>query len=408
MLGTEPCATITLRQAQRLALHASLLHGQPQLALGKAGVADLIGRLGYVQIDTIHVLQRAHLHTLWTRLADFRAKDLHQLQAVDRNIFEYWAHAMCYLPMEDFRYFRPRMKRYERPSDTWTKDRLERVEHLLPMVLKRIKEEGPLGAADFKTPEKRKSSGWWDWKPAKSALELLFWQGKLMISERKNFSRRYDLTERVLPKSTNKKMPNQEQLATFLIDRALSAMGIATLKEIVQFYHHIGKQVDIAPVLQKAVGAKTVLPVAIKTLKGPYYVLPPWLERLSTLKTMPQRVHILSPFDNFAIQRDRMRKLFDFDYVLECYLPQSRRKFGYFVLPIMVGQRFMGRMDCKAERARSELVVKNLFLEPSFRPGTSSIKSFLKKLDAFASFNACDTVRIEHVYPKAHEPMFKT
>ncbi|MBA7698532.1 hypothetical protein ES703_107210 [subsurface metagenome] len=184
--------------ARRLPLHSQLLDGRTKLPKGKEGIAQAIEKLGYVQIDTIAVINRAHHHTLWTRRPDYSPAMLDELQAKDRRVFEYWGHAASYLPMKDYRYYIPRMRAFPW-GDGWIKRMHERHKDVMKDVLERITKEGPLGSADFKAPDGKKRGAWWDWKPAKTALELLMWRGDLMVTERRNFQRIYDLTERVLP-----------------------------------------------------------------------------------------------------------------------------------------------------------------------------------------------------------------
>lgn len=158
---------LSIKSARNIILNSQLLDGQSRLSPGKKGVMEVIDQLGYIQIDTIAVINRAHHHSLWVRRPDYEEKMLHDLQAKDRKVFEYWGHAMAYLPMKDYRYYLPKMKNFANPSGKWTKDRLDKCRPLLPGILKRIQHEGPLSAKDFESPEDRKGGTWWDWKPAK-------------------------------------------------------------------------------------------------------------------------------------------------------------------------------------------------------------------------------------------------
>jgi len=179
--------TLSLSDARRLALRGQLLDGGCALPTGVEGVARTIERLGYVQIDTIAAVNRAHHHTLWVRCPDYDPEMLHALQSEDRRVFEYWAHAMAYLPMSDYRYYVPQMNRIREHGTPWMRDWKKKHGAVLDVVLGRIRAEGPLTSKDFEPPPGTKRGTWWDWKPAKRALELLFWQGDLMIAERRNF-----------------------------------------------------------------------------------------------------------------------------------------------------------------------------------------------------------------------------
>jgi uncharacterized protein YcaQ len=321
--------------ARRIAVHAQLLDGRARLPRGKEGVARAIERLGYVQIDTIAVVERAHHHTLWTRRPDYCPDMLHELQSVDRRVFEYWGHQASYLPMSDYRFYLPRMRRFATGEGRWARSVRARHGHLLKPLRERIRQEGPLTSADFKPPPGKRRGSWWDWKPAKNALELLFWRGDLMISERRNFARVYDLTERVLPDDVDTREPDEAELGRFLVRRALSAYGIAREREIADHLHAAGKDV-IARALRALVEAGEVTPVRVEgDADTAYYALCEQVERQARLRRKAPQLFILSPFDNLVIQRDRVARLFGFDYTLECYLPATRRRYGYFTLPIL-------------------------------------------------------------------------
>lgn len=226
---------ISSKQARRIVLNAQLLGSGIKLSKGKEGIAQTIEKLGYIQIDTIAVIERAHHHTLWCRRADYDPIMLHELQTKDRRVFEYWGHAMSYLPISDYRYFLPKMRNFENPKSKWAEISLAKCGHLMQPVLERIRKEGPLSSKDFKPPPGTKRGNWWDWKPAKIALEMLFWKGDLMVTERRNFQKVYDLTERVLPGNVDTSIPDKDETGQFLVRRSLSANGILQEKEIFNF-----------------------------------------------------------------------------------------------------------------------------------------------------------------------------
>ncbi|MBC8182233.1 YcaQ family DNA glycosylase [candidate division KSB1 bacterium] len=399
---------ISKKLARRIVLNAQLLDGRPNLSYGKEGIAQIIEKLGYIQIDTISVIKRAHHHTIWTRCNDYQETKLHELQAIDRRIFEYWGHAMSYLPMSDYRFYLPRMRNFENPSSPWAKYQMEKCGNILEPVLDRMKKEGPLSSKDFANIGK-KGGTWWDWKPAKAALELLFWQGKLMITERHNFQKVYDLTERVLPENLNTTMPTQDELAHFFVRRALSAMGLASEREIQKFLQpDSARDSDIRAVnketilksLNESIEAKEIIPVQIEENQNTkYYALSETIEQSSLLKRSSQKIFLLSPFDNLIIQRDRTKRLFDFDYTLECYVPAPKRKYGYFVLPILWGNTFVGRLDAKADRPKKTFVIRNLTFEPEFKSYEKFFPLFAKKIAALSVFNECEKITVENVSP---------
>jgi uncharacterized protein YcaQ len=400
---------VSFKLARRMALRAQLLHGRPRLPAGKEGIARTIEQLGYVQIDTIAVVERAHHHTLWTRRPYYDPRMLHELQAKDQRIFEYWTYAASYLPMVDYRYYLPRMRNFEDPKNKWAKERLEKHRHLLKPVLERIRREGPLSSQDFEPIPGSKRGPWWDWKPAKVALELLFWRGDVMIAERRNFQKIYDLTERVLPADVDTRMPLGDELGRFLVRRALLAHGVAREREIRLFMQpgtlrdtHIraaGKDL-LTESLEDLIAAGEVTRVQLGEERAwDSFALTESLEGISRLRRPPRQVHLISPFDSLIIQRHRIKRLFGFDYALECYVPAQKRKYGYFVLPILWGERFVGRLDPKVDRARNTLIVRSLMLEPEFEPDDEFLCAFAEKLSDFARFNRCERVELERVSP---------
>jgi uncharacterized protein YcaQ len=389
--------TISPETARKLILHTQLLDGRSNLPGGKNGAARVIEKLGYVQIDTISRVERAHHHTLWTRLPDYNPAMLHELLVKEKRIFEYWGHEASCLPMQDYRFYLPRMRSFEDPHTGWHRNLLERYRHLTPQILDRIRQEGPLSSKDFERPSGSKQGSWWDWKPAKTALELLFWQGKLMVAERRGFQRVYDLTERVLPAGVDTHYPDKDELGQFYVRRALQSMAVAREREILK---HLGgaTQAMISKGLHELLANGEAVELELESDKNkPYYALTGTLA-FKNRKGEPQ-VHILSPFDNLLIQRDRTRRLFEFEFTLQCYLPAQKRTVGYFLLPILWGDRFAARMDVQADRKNKLLFIHNLVFEPGFHDFDQFIEPFAEKIIAYAKFNGCRQIMIEKTSP---------
>lgn len=402
---------ISSRLARRLALRAQLLDGSPELPAGKEGVAQTIEKLGYVQIDPLAVVERAHHHTLWTRRPDYKTDMLHELQAKDRRVFEYWTHALAYLPMSDYRYCLPRMHNFHNPNQSqWARYFLENYGHLMQPVLEQIRKAGPLSSKDFQSPPKEKHhTGWSPPKEAKGALELLFWKGDLMISERRNSQKIYDLTERVLPSHVDTSFPDDDELGQFLVRRALAAFGVAQEKEIRLFMQpgsprdsHVGaanKEV-VSKSLSDLVEAGEVIRVAIeKQQSADYYAQSNTIEESAGFDQVAPDVFLLSPFDSLIIQRERTKRIFGFDYTLECYVPAAKRTVGYYVLPILWGAHFVGRLDPKAEHKRKTLIIRNLVFEPEFSAFDEFLPLFAEKMTDFARFNQCTRIVFEKISP---------
>jgi uncharacterized protein YcaQ len=390
---------ISIKAARRLALNCQLLDGRTKTHQGKEGIARIIEKLGYIQVDTIAVIERAHHHTLWTRCPGYAPEVLDELQAKDRRVFEYWGHAHSYLPMSDYRYYIPLMRRFENPRNNWIRQLQAKYGHLMEPVLKRVRDEGPLSSKDFEADPKSKRRLWWSRKPAKIALELLFWRGDLMISERRNFERVYDLTERVLPGDIDTSPPDGRELGRFLVWRALSAYGIAGGKEIREHLNIADKE-SVEKGLDDLIDSGEVTAVKIDgDENSDYYGSADCIERASRMRKKKSGIFILSPFDNLIIQRDRTLRIFGFDYALECYTPPSKRKFGYYILPVLWGEEFSARLDPKADRKRKVFLIRKLLFEPEFDDYDRFLPAFAGKLKELARFNQCDKIKIEKVYP---------
>ena len=382
--------------ARFLAISSQGLDGRWKLPKGKEGAARAVERLGYVQIDTIAVVQRAHHHTLWARCPDYAPEALDELQARDRRVFEYWCPAAAYLPMRDYRYSLRAMRGFA--GSRRTRSFLDQHAVLVADVLGRIRREGPLASADFSAPPGRKRGPWWDWKPAKQALEALFSMGELMVTQRRNFQRVYDLAERVLPAGTDTSEPSAAEQARFEVRWAIARLGVARARELRRGWQ-AGQ--GAAAALAELVDAGEVTPVQVRGLDGQVcYALTESLERVPKRRGGRKRLHILSPFDGLVIRRDRLRELFGFDCKLECYLPAEKRRWGYFCLPILWGDEFIGRLDPKADRKQQTLLVRRLMFEPEFKDHDAVWPDLAAKLRAFAAFNGCRRIVIGQTQPR--------
>jgi uncharacterized protein len=391
--------SISHQTARRMALHAQLLDGRTKIKKGKAGIAQIVGHLGYVQIDTISVIERAHHHVLWTRMPGYEPGYLRQAHAAERTVFEYWGHAASYLPMGDYRFYIPMMRSFYNPAGAWWRSWGEKYGAYLEPVLERIRKEGPKAARDFENADGKRNGPWWDWKPAKAALEMLFWRGELMIRERSGFERVYDLTERVLPEGTDTRLPAPDELGRFIVRRAVSALGVASEKDI-RDYIRIGDKGIVARALAEMLFSAEIVRLGVEGQSGPFYALPGALEKAGASRAGAPRVHLLSPFDNLVISRSRLRERFAFDYTLECYVPKDKRRHGYFVLPILFGANIVGRLDPKADRKTGTFHVRRLVMDPGSGDGDGLIPELGRTLWDLARFNGCRTVLLENIRPK--------
>lgn len=343
----------------------------------KAGANSVIEYLGYVQIDTINVICRAHEHVIFSRMPDFTGSHL-DMQYKTRSIFEYWSHAMALLPIASFKHTLLRKSQFKWRYPEYTTKEFKK---LTAKVFKRIEEEGALSSADFKSEKK---TGIWEWKPAKAALETLYHQGKLMVLKRDNFRRIYDLTERVYPESQNIEIPSEDETAIYQINKALQVNAVMTRREIDEYLRFApGKA--ISRNISSLINAGQI---KIVLIEGREYLSK---AELSTEPALSDRMLILSPFDNMLINRKRMEFFFGAAYRLECYMPAAKRKLGYFALPLLYRDEIIGYIDLKAERKRGELIVKNLL---ALRKLSKTEKSKLDKaLQEFALFNSCSKIR---------------
>ncbi len=386
-------ASLSIQQARKLVLLSQRVPPLKQTGSAIAATLSAIEHLGYVQIDTISAIQRAHHHTLWNRNPRYKSSHLEQLTA-DKKVFEYWSHAAAYLPMRDFRYSLPRKQAIANGTQ---KHWYAPDKRLMKSVLQRITTEGPLMAKDFEHSGKK--TGEWTSKPAKQALEYLFMQGELMVPSRVNFHKVYDLTERVLPEDTDTNLPHPEEYARYLITRYLRANGLGQVTEIAYLLRNT--KLLVATVLQEMVSNGELLKINVSD--NSYYIVPSSLELLNKPLSR-NKLKILSPFDNLLIQRKRMQALFNFDYVIECYVPEAKRQYGYFSLPILWDGKLVARMDCRTERGKSLLHIHHLALEPWLIKTDDFTVALYKELESFLRFNNCSHLKLHRTTPANFKP----
>jgi len=382
-----------LQKLRRLALHGQGLTPASAFGHGRTAALRAIEHLGYVQLDSISVIERAHNHTWFSRVPNFNPS-LSNDMLEQGEIYEYWAHAAAYMPMRDFRFSlidKARVRAGEHRS------KLPKDTKLMNKVMQRIRSDGPMSTRDLETPG-TKRSGWWDWKPAKKAAERLYLQGDLMICSRVGFQKTYDLTERVLPGSTSTTVPSLSEWAKHLIDEQLHCHSLVTLPGITYSRRHAG--------LNRAVKAEVLNRVAMAELQQVqlpdnqvYYSRPGLLDQ--PLPRVSSQLQILSPFDNLVIQRARLQSLFNFDYQIECYVPAAKRRYGYFALPLLYRDELVGRIDCKAHRAQRRLALQSVHLQCKDSDIDSVCRALAAALPGFAKFQDCDSVSCEQVSPQS-------
>jgi len=354
---------LTLDQARRVALAAQGLAAPARAApAGPATLRATLERLGAIQIDSINVVARSHELVLAARAGP------HDRAAFDRVVyrrragFEYWGHAASFLPMAHYRLCLPRMRRLAEATRGWWVDIRRRHQHLYGPVLDRVRAEGPLAASAFRDPAGPRRGSWWDWAPAKHVLEDLFDQGVLLVHDRVNFERRYDLAERVLPPGVDTSEPTPEEAARELTLLAARALGVATAADLADYFRLPAAQAKAA--LAELTGAGLLQQVAVAGWARPAY-LPPGTRVPRRLAHPPV---LLSPFDSLVWSRQRTERLFGFQYRLEVYVPAAKRVHGYYVMPVLAGGRLVARLDPKHDRQTSRLVLRRFHIEDGIEP----------------------------------------
>ncbi|MCW9016605.1 MAG: winged helix DNA-binding domain-containing protein, partial [Kangiellaceae bacterium] len=271
-------------------------------------------------------------------------------------------------------------------------------------LLARIRSDGPIRSRDLETNSKKRA-GWWDWKPAKKALEQLYMEGDLMVSDREGFQKTYDLTERVLPSNIDLKTPSMEEFAVHIVDQQLRCHGVVSLKGLTYQRRNAELRKAVKTLVNERLAQGSL--EQVKVGSGEIFIL----ETGALEKRLPRlnnRVSILSPFDNSVIQRERLKALFQYDYQIECYVPAAKRRYGYFCLPLLFRDEFIGRMDCKAHRKIRHLEIKSLYLEQDNFDEDLVLAEFVDAVTQFCHFQNCDSVSMTKVHPKhLKQPLYK-
>ena len=381
-----------LARLRRLALAAQGLLQTHPYGSGLAGACKAINHIGYVQIDTISVVERAHHHVFHSRVPKFKPAMTNQM-LLDGDIFEYWTHAAAFLPIADFRFSLPYKHAIKSGQTHWYKapDR-----KLMGELLSRISSDGPLRSRDLET-NTTKRTGWWDLKPPKKALEQLYMEGELMVSNREGFQKTYDLTERVLPSHINSAVPSMEEFAAHIVDQQLRCHGFASLKGLTYQRRNAELRKTVKALVNERLAQGSLEQIQVSS--GELFIIKTGeLER--PLPQLSNRMLILSPFDNSVIQRERLKVLFQFAYQIECYVPAVKRQYGYFSLPLLYRGEFIGRMDCKAHRKIRHLEIKLLHFEQHNFDEALIITAFVDAITLFCDFQECDSVSLNNADPK--------
>lgn len=379
--------------ARRLLMAGAGLLDDPTRRVTAAGVDRLVERLGFVQVDSINVVERAHHHIVWTRAHAYRPALLKRLHEQDRTLFEHWTHDASLIPVKWFPHWRPRFRRAF--ESKWWRERLGADwEKTAAVVLERVQREGPLLSRDFECDGNGRSGGWWEWKPAKAALEYLWRTGKLAVARREGFQKVYDLMERVVPAHVHEApAPSPEEHAEWACRTAMERLGVATAREVAGFWNAVGVQ-EAAAWCAAAVERGELVRVEVgredegKAVRA--FALADWRERADRLADAPEGMRLLSPFDPVLRDRKRALRLFGFEYRFEAFTPAAKRRHGYYVLPVLEGERLVARLDPRLDRARGVLEVLRVWWEPGVRPTRARKDRLEEALEAYAQFAGAD------------------
>lgn len=380
--------------ARRFFLYRHGLSG-PSDGAGVAGTRALIGRLGFVQVDSIRTVERAHHMILSARRKTYRQRELPRLIERERAFFENWTHDASVIPVEFFPMWRAAMRdRAPAMADRWRRWQRDGFEEQAHQVCEEIARRGPCMTREMGADEDRTPGGWWTWNPSKIALEWAWRTGALCIARREGFQKVYDLTENVIPAEHLTDPPPRAALIDWACGAALDRLGFGTPGEIARFFDVISP----AEAKAWAAGRNDLEEVAITGADGAARTV---LMRASEVGEVakapaaPGGVRVLSPFDPAIRDRTRARRLFGFDYTIEVFTPEAKRRYGYYVFPLLEGEKLIGRIDMKAARAADALHVTALWLEPGVRAGAGRMKRLEAELDRQRRFAGVARVTYE-------------
>jgi uncharacterized protein len=391
---------LTRDQARRVLVAAQSLDVRSRRKPVKRSVLDAIRRMGALQIDTIHVVARSPYLVLWSRLGDYQPDWLDELLA-ERRIFEYWSHEASFLPIEDYPLYRHRMIDPGDMGWKYSHEWMEKNRDTVERVLRQVRERGPVRSADFERRD-GKGGGWWGWKPEKRALELLLTAGELMVIRRERFQRVYDLRERALPDWDDRRLTSTEESHETLVLKAAAALGVATERWLADYFRMSRRHTAAA--VKSLIEKKSLRQVAIEGIAEPAWVdatNEARIERVTGGGLRASLSTVLSPFDPLVWDRKRAHALFDFEYRLECYTPRPKRRYGYYVLPILRRGRIVGRLDAKAHRASGLFEVISLHMEEGMKPGEAMLADIARALVETAKWHGTPTVRVRRTNPPA-------
>ena len=386
---------LTNAAARRLFLHRHALAEPPTGPAYGAALADLIARIGFVQVDSINTVERAHHMILWSRRQSYRPAALKQLLEQDRLLWEHWTHDASILPIGLYPHWKHRFTRSEaRLRERWKTWFRSGFEDQFDTILRRIEAEGPVTTTDVGAGEPRGKGGWWDWHPSKTALEWLWRTGALAITRRDGFQKVYDLSHRVIPAPHHAADHDAAAHVDWACRSALEKVGFADASELRGYWGAITPE-ETKSWVKAALSQGEITEIGVQgadTSPRRAYANPDVLAEAAAAPEPPNRLRILSPFDPALRDRDRAQHLFGFHYRIEVFTPEPRRKYGYYVFPVLEGAQIIGRIDAKAFRDQSTLRVKGFWPEPGVKMGAGRQQRLEAEVQRLAIFSGCDQV----------------
>jgi uncharacterized protein YcaQ len=343
---------LTRKQARRLWIAAQKLDIGAPFGKGPQAVQAAIEHLGYVQIDTINVIERCHHHILFNRIPGYRRTDLAAAQSIDKSVFEYWTHALSYLPTRDLPFYLDEMRTHRTEPLRWYADASPDD---LRKLLRRIRRDGAISIRDIDTDDLvEKDHPWASRKPSKRVLQYGFYSGHLTISERTGMVKTYELMDRHFGWPPRPRAATAKQIAAYKLDRALRSHALVNASSIL--HQKKTMPAEAGALIETRVRRKELVPVTIEDVEGSFWAEPASIERADD--PLPELVHILSPFDPLIIQRRRTSDIFGYNHLFEAYVTPAKRKLGYFTLPVLLGDEIVAGLDLKTDRAAGKVLIQ--------------------------------------------------
>lgn len=366
-------------RARQIWIAAQRLDGAAPFGSGPEAVRAAIAHLGYVQIDTINVIERCHHHMLFSRIPAYRRADLVAAQSADKSVFEYWTHALSYVPSADLAFFLPAMQAQRNGASRWFGSVTPAESRAM---LARLRREGPLSMRDIGDDRLvDKDHPWASRKPSKRVLEMLFYQGHVTVAARQGMLKSYDLMARHFGWTGRPRPATARQIIAYKLDRALRSQGVVSLDSICHL--DAPSKPMVKALIESRVRAKKLVPL---TLAGPdqtlHWAAPETLE--APAGAPPGLVHILSPFDPLVIQRKRLKRFFGYEHLFEAYLPADKRRYGYFALPVLLGDNIVAALDLKTDRSAGKLLIQQeTWLADVGAEGRAAVDEALGRFERF-------------------------